>query len=336
MTAQKQKGFSDLAPIEEELGADLSRIEIGRKSGGKVPKKFDAKKSFLIIGSKTYKKSTINSMIGESKKLFDRVLFVPINKVQIMVSSGRASLCYKGKYLMDFDAIYPRFSSRDYVLGEAVLKVIESSSAYCPVPLRAYQITNHKYYTTQVLSNSGIPGIPTTLFISPKYAEYLVGETGFPMVMKLISGFAGKGVVLINDKKQLESILDTVHLFEEFICTQKFIKGKNFDVRCYVIGDSVISVKRTGRKGEWRANISRGGTAAVIETSPEMKKIALNSARVLGMDICAVDLMESGGRWVVIEANFMPGPFMKYLGGMIVKEWVEFIHEKVKAQKQFG
>ena len=39
---------------------------------------------------------------------------------------------------------------------------------------------------------------------------------GYPVVMKLISGFAGKGVVLIHDKKQLESILDAVHLFEEF------------------------------------------------------------------------------------------------------------------------
>ena len=117
-------------------------------------------------------------MISESKKLFDRVLFVPIHKIQISVSSGKAALCYKGKNLMGFDAIYPRFSSKDYVLGEAVLKVIENSEAYCPVPLRAYQIANHKYYTSQVLSNNGIPGITTTLFISPKYVEFLVKETG--------------------------------------------------------------------------------------------------------------------------------------------------------------
>ncbi|MFA5357700.1 MAG: RimK family alpha-L-glutamate ligase [archaeon] len=333
------KSFSETFANSEESGFDpdfegfdvFSGPAFSQKT---VRKKTGSKSTFLIIGSRNYKKSTVNSMISEGRKLFDRVLFVPIHKIQISASNGGAALFYKGKNLADFDVIYPRFSSRDYVLGEAVLKVIENSGAYCPVPLRAYQVTNHKYYTTQLLSSKGIPGITTTLFISPKYVEFLVKETGFPMVLKLISGFAGKGVVLINDAKQLESILDAVHLFEEFICAQKFIKGKNVDVRCYVIGEKVIAVKRTGKKGEWRANISRGGTAAVIDASREMKEIALKSAKILGMDICAVDLMESSGKWVVIEANFMPGPFMKYLKDMIVKEWVAFIYEKVRSSSK--
>lgn len=291
------------------------------------------KKSLLIIGSKTYKKSTVNALLEEAKKRFDSVLFVPVDRIQLQTAEGKVGLFYKGKNLLAFDAIYPRVSAKDKFLSEAVLKAIESSDAYCPASLEAYQVTNNKFYTTQKLSNAGIPGVLSTLSISPKYADYAINETGYPFVMKIISGFAGKGVVLVNSKEQMESILDAIHLFEEFICTQRFIKGKDHDVRCYVIGDYVIAVKRKCKKGDWRANISRGGSATLINPTPEMLEIAKKSARILKMDICAVDLMELKNKWVVIEANFMPGPFKKFLGTAVVQEWVRLLSDKADQKK---
>lgn len=289
-------------------------------------------KKLAIIGSRTFKQSTVNAMVEEAKKRFDTVLFVPIDKLSIQTIDGKIGLFFKSQNLLAFDVIYPRISSRDMLLGEAVLKAIEQSKAYCPVNNQAYQITNHKFYTVQKLTNAGIPNITSTLFISPKYADFAIMETGYPFVMKLISGFAGRGVVLVNNKEQMESILDAIHLFEEFICTQRFIKGKNYDVRCYVIGDYVIAVKRTSRKGEWRANVSKGGSAQLINPTPEMLEIAKKSAKVLGMDICAVDLMDHKKKWVVIEVNFMPGPFRKYLGTTIVQEWLRLLANKNEAK----
>ncbi len=291
------------------------------------------KKKLAIIGSRTYKQSTVNALLEEAKKRFDTVLFVPIDKLSIQTIDGKIGLFYKSQNLLAFDAIYPRISSRDMLLGEAVLKAIEQSGVYCPVNTHAYQVTNHKFYTVQKLTNQGVPGITSTLFISPKYADFAIMETGYPFVMKLISGFAGRGVVLVNNKEQMESILDAIHLFEEFICTQRFIKGKNYDVRCYVIGDYVIAVKRTSRKGEWRANVSKGGSAQLINPTFEMLEIAKKSAKALGMDICAVDLMDYKKKWVVIEVNFMPGPFRKYLGTTIVQEWLRLLANKVEAKE---
>lgn len=291
------------------------------------------KNKLAIIGSRTFKQSTVNALLEEAKKRFDTVLFVPIDKLSIQTIDGKIGLFFKSQNLLSFDAIYPRISSRDMLLGEAVLKAIEQSGVYCPVNNHAYQVTNHKFYTVQKLTNAKIPNITSTLFISPKYADYAVMETGYPFVMKLISGFAGRGVVLVNNKEQMESILDAIHLFEEFICTQRFIKGKNYDVRCYVIGDYVIAVKRTSRKGEWRANVSKGGSAQLINPTPEMLEIAKNSAKVLGMDICAVDLMDQKKKWVVIEVNFMPGPFRKYLGTTIIQEWLRLLENKIEAKE---
>jgi ribosomal protein S6--L-glutamate ligase len=308
----------------------------------KIPKRKNVVKdkkipaSLLIIGSKNVKWSTANSLIDEAKRLFSKVVFVQINKIQIQTSDQGAALFYKGKNLLEFDAVYPRFSSNDFLLAEPVLKIIEQSDSYCPVSLKGYQISNHKYYTAQAVLNKGIPSILTTLFISPKYSKLAVNETGFPFVMKLISGFAGKGVVLVKDKNQMESILDAVHLFEEFICTQQFVKSKKpgTDVRCYIIGKYVLTVKRTSKKGDWRSNLSRGGSAKLVNASPELLAAAKECAKTLDMDICAVDMMDKNGKWVVIEVNFLPGPFMKYLGSMIVHEWVSYIYRKVLTKKR--
>lgn len=304
-----------------------------KKISEKPKEKFTEKnsekpKKLLIISSKQYKKATINAMLEESKKLFDSVFLVPINKLSIECEQGKVKLCYKGKTLEDFDVCYPRLSANDFLLSEAVLKAIENMNMYVPVSLYSYQVCNNKYYTEQVLANNKVPTVISTLLISPNAIDDALKETGFPVVVKLLNGFAGKGVMLVENKKQLTAILDTVHLFEDFVSTQKFIKGKNSDIRCYVIGKKVITVKRYGKKGEWRANVSRGGTAEEIESTPELKNIALNSARALGMDICAVDVMETHNGYVVIEVNFMPGPFMKFLDRKIIKEWIQYLYKR--------
>ena len=286
--------------------------------------------SLAIIGSRHYKKSTVQSLIEEGKKLFDRVTFAPLNKVKIVFREGEAKLLYKGRNLLNYNVCYPRLSSKDYVLGEAVLKVLEKRRVYCPVNLRAYQVTNHKYYTIKELSNAKIPIVKSSLFISPESARSTLKEFGMPIVVKMLGGFAGKGVILVENEKQLDSILDTVQLFDEFVSAQKFVKDKNSDIRCYVIGNKVITVKRIGKQGEWRANVSRGGTAEEITPTKEMKRIALESAKLLKMDICAVDLIESSSGLAVIEINFMPGPFKKYLGNAITKEMIRFLYKKAK------
>lgn len=292
------------------------------------------KYSLVIVGSRKYKKSTITAFLGEAKKLFSRVLFVPLNKIQIFCENGATKLYYKHINLTEFDAAYVRISSKDFVLGEIVLDVLRSSHAYVPTSTESYQITNHKYYTVKELSKVSLPILPTSLSVSPEATQAIVKDFGYPVVVKMLSGFAGKGVVLVQNAEQLKSILDTLHMFDEFVSAQKYEKTEAKDIRCYVLGKKVIAVQRTGAKGDWRANISRGGTAEVIQTKKNYEDIALKAAEALGMDICAVDLIETKEGPVVIEVNFMPGPFTKFLGSKIPKEMMQVIYNKVEGKKK--
>ncbi len=297
------------------------------------------KKRLLIIGSRRYKKKTVKSLIAEGEKLFDSVLFVPVHKIRIVEEKGENKLFYKDIDLLKFDACYPRTGAKDFFLAEAVLKIIDDSEMYSPVTLESYQYSNHKYYTVKKLAEAGIPTLDASLSVSAEASSSVIKKFGFPVVLKLISGFAGKGVMLVKDKKQLASILDTLHLFEEYVSAQKYAAAGNTDIRCYVLGEEVIAAKRTGAKGDWRANMSRGGSVKPIKATPRMKKLAVEAARALKFDICAVDMIETRKangkkRVAVIEVNFQPGPFQKFLGNKITKAMVEFIHEKVAGKSE--
>ncbi len=284
--------------------------------------------SIVIIGSKYYKQSTIEGFLEEYNKHFDKLIFAPIDKINISLNS-EPKILYKNKNLLEHDIIYPRISANDYYLGEPLLEIIEKSKKYCPVSLKSYRITNNKFYTTYFLGKAGLPIIDSSLFVSPETAMDSIRDFGFPVVAKILSGFAGKGVVLIENEKQLSSILDTMHLYEEILSSQRFIKGKNSDIRCYVFGKEVMTVKRIGKDGDWRANISRGGRAEEIKTTDEMRSIALRTAELLQMDICAVDLIENNGKYYIIEVNFMPGPFKKFLGNKVITKMLSFLSSKV-------
>jgi len=66
-------------------------------------------------------------------------------------------------------------------------------------------------------------------------------------------------------------------------------------------------MKRKAESGEGRANIHRGGKGEACELDSRTKKIALQAAKAVGVDICGVDLLEGVEGPLVIEVNVSPG-----------------------------
>jgi len=90
---------------------------------------------------------------------------------------------------------------------------------------------------------------------------------------------------------------------------QEFIKeaGGN-DIRVLVVGGKVVaSMLRTGRMGDFRANLHRGGKAETVVITDEEARTAVRSAEVLGLNVAGVDLLRSNRGPVVLEVNSSPG-----------------------------
>jgi ribosomal protein S6--L-glutamate ligase len=102
-------------------------------------------------------------------------------------------------------------------------------------------------------------------------------------------------------------VFTTLEQLRAVLYCQEFLQGPGYDLRLLVIADAIFSVKRIGQ-GDWRTNVSRGGTAEPHEPTFEQMQIAFKAVRAVGAWMAGVDLLtDSQGRDVVLEVNAVPG-----------------------------
>jgi RimK family alpha-L-glutamate ligase len=109
------------------------------------------------------------------------------------------------------------------------------------------------------------------------------------------------------------------------------------DLRVLVIGGKAIgAVVRSSKDGDFRANIAAGGMGENFPLTPDIVKISETIARLLGLEIGGVDLLFSGDKFVLCEANSAPGyrGFETYCGLDVADKIAEYV-ERVTSGVNF-
>lgn len=217
---------------------------------------------------------------------------------------------YDGKALPRYDAVIPRIGAGITNYGLAVLRQFSNTGAYCLNGAGAIGRSRDKLLAHQLLARAKI-GMPITAFAhSPKDTKDLISLAGGePVVLKLLSSTQGKGVVLAETRKAAESLIDAFRGLEANFLVQEFVKeAGGADVRAFVIGNKVVgAMKRQAQKGEFRSNLHRGGTASVVKLSKAERQTAREAAKVLGLKVAGVDLLQTADGPKVLEVNSSPG-----------------------------
>lgn len=235
----------------------------------------------------------------------------------------------------DFDAVIPRIGASVTFYGTSVLRQFEMMGTYCLNESVAISRSRDKLRSTQLLSRRGV-GIPVTAFAnSPENVKGLVREVGgAPLVIKLLEGTQGIGVVLAETNKAAESVIQAFMGVKSNILIQEFIKeAGGSDIRCLVVGGKVIAaMQRTAPEGEFRSNLHRGGSAQLVRLTPAERATAVKAAKIIGLNVCGVDLLRSERGPLVMEVNSSPGlrgieeATGKDVAGMII----DFIEKNAK------
>lgn len=238
----------------------------------------------------------------------------------------------------DVDAVIPRIGASVTFYGTAVVRQFEMMGVYCVNESVALSRSRDKLRSLQLLSRKGI-GLPTTTYAYyPHDIDSVINEVGgAPLVIKLLEGTQGKGVVLAETKKAAESVIQAFMQIGANILVQEFVKeAGGMDIRCFVIGEKVVAaMQRKAPQGEFRSNLHQGGSASLIKITPQERQIAINSAKIMGLNVCGVDLIRSDRGPLVMEVNSSPGlegietATGKDIAGMIV----EFTEKNAKPHR---
>ncbi len=226
------------------------------------------------------------------------------------IASRRPEIYYDGRKLPKYDAVIPRIGASITFYGLAVLRQFEMMGVYPLNESVAIGRSRDKLRSMQLLARDGI-GLPVTTFAhDPKQTEEVVKMAGgAPLVIKLLEGTQGIGVVLADTDRSAKSVVEAFRGAGVNILVQEFIKeAGGTDIRAIVVGGKVVAaMKRTGAEGEFRSNLHRGGSAALIKLSPEERSTAIRAAKSMGLNVCGVDMLRSNHGPVVMEVNSSPG-----------------------------
>ena len=155
------------------------------------------------------------------------------------------------------------------------------------------------------------------------------------MVAKTVYGNDGKGVAIFESKRSLHSGLELMldnNVATETILLQEFVKTDNKDYRCFVIGDKIVAqMERSAPEGDFRANLSGGGSGKNIDLPKEVQQLAIESARCLDLDISGVDILLSDKGAIICKINPRPGfKICEVTGVDVAAHIIDYAEAKVK------
>jgi ribosomal protein S6--L-glutamate ligase len=265
---------------------------------------------FLGILSRAPKLYSTRRLVEAAKERGHQVEIVDPLRCYMNITSNKPRVHYKEKVLDYFDAVLPRIGASVTFYATAVLRQFEMQEVFAANESVAISRSRDKLRSLQLLAKKGI-GLPVTSFAhSTKMTEHLIALVGGPpCIIKILEGTQGKGVVLADNQKAAESVIEMLRGLKSNFLVQEYIKeSAGADIRCLVVGDKVVaSMKRQAAKGEFRSNLHRGGTAEKIKITPDERSTAVRAAKAMGLNIAGVDILRSNHGPLVLEVNSSPG-----------------------------
>ncbi len=271
----------------------------------------------------------------EAKKYFKHSEVLDIRKLEIDADIKGLEILYMGKPLEHFDCVYIRGSYKYVLLQRALARSLMHES-YTPISPEGFFLGHNKFLTMLELQRNGVR-IPKTYFAATTQTAKSIIEdrVNFPILIKTPYGTQGKGVMFADSIGSAHSILDALEVFKQPYLIQEYIEAGASDIRAIVIGKKVIGYKRkAANKNELRANIHLGGYGIPVALHPDTVQAALKSAKAVGADICAVDILE-GHKPAVIEVNLSPGleGISKTTKLDVANMFAKFLYEKTIEHK---
>jgi len=192
-------------------------------------------------------------------------------------------------------------------LYQALNRVIPTINSY-----DAFALTEDKFQTSFLLRQHGIATADYQLCHRDDADQYLLKtlKKWGKMIYKPTDGWGGVGLTKIENKATLDMLMPFLNQMDlRFLYVEKFVKYDNSDFRVDIVdGEFVSCYGRKASKGDWRTNVTSGGSIFLREANDEIIKIAKKAAKICGTDIAGVDIIYDLEKeeYVVLEVNGIP------------------------------
>jgi len=253
----------------------------------------------------------------------------------IVDNDSHNGIKYKGHDFEMPEVVLCRFGAGILPFQLATIRQFEQNNISCVNSSLSIDIVKDKLRTSQILSRHNLPTPKTMLVRWPIKDELVEQYIGFPCVIKVVTGSYGEGIYLCERKRDYKKLMEFVANLgpTKTMLVQQYIGHRpGEDLRVYVVGGKVLgAMKRSAPEGDFRANITNGGTGESYPVDDEIEYLALETAKLMGLDIAGIDLLFDKTGYKICEANSNPGfrGFEKYAGVDIADKITDYIKFKM-------
>jgi predicted ATP-grasp superfamily ATP-dependent carboligase len=167
-------------------------------------------------------------------------------------------------------------------------------------------IAGDKWGCHRILTDAGIP-TPPTWHVNSETAHRVAGEAGFPLVIKPIDGAGSEGVGLVKDPSSLAQAMQKAIFKDRCFLLQRYLDGRHFSVSLLVSHEDAVALSLNEQHIHIGTSfVYQGGR--ILETSLQGHPAAGTARRAVSLmpglrGWVGVDMVQSGGKWYVIEIN---------------------------------
>ena len=152
-----------------------------------------------------------------------------------------------------------------------------------------------KLLTARLLARAGLPH-PRTAHLRPNSTPPNLEP---PLVVKPRHGSWGADIFRCDTEQELRLCLEGIRTKPWFLrygaLLQELVPPVGHDLRLLVAAGAVVgSISRVAAAGEWRTNISLGGSRQPARPSPAACALGIAAAAAIGADLVGVDLLPAG------------------------------------------
>ncbi|MCM2334186.1 MAG: RimK family alpha-L-glutamate ligase [Anaeromyxobacteraceae bacterium] len=256
----------------------------------------------LTVLSRSPRLHTTRRLLEAARALGHEATAVDPLEVELGLGGAAPAVTWRRRRFPATDVVIPRIGPSIHQYGLSVVKQLELLGVPLLNGAAAIAASRNKMRCLQLLAAAGVPVPRTVMASDPSGLEALVKLVGgVPVLVKLLSPDGKSGVMVCESLQSLEAALEAILGLGQNIMVQQYLAGgRGRELRALVVGGRVVAALRRQRKA------GRGARFLAAELSPEQARVAAAAARVLDLQVCAVDMLDVKGGPRVFEVNGAP------------------------------
>jgi len=216
---------------------------------------------------------------------------------------------YKGEVLTDIDLCIPRMSEEATEYKGAIFNQLLRDGVKCINSGDGMLLASNKLDCQIALNKNGIRTPKSIMLTDDSQLENAMSalDNKFPMIVKTIYGAHGIGVIKVDNKEGLRSIVQYMLKCGESFMLQEFIPH-DVGYRMLMLNDTLISgVSRSVPEFDFRTNSHNGAEQTKYDPSEQEIELGKKCAKIIGLNFTAIDYVKMGEEVIILEVNGSPG-----------------------------